>query len=156
MPLMGDLPKSRIDVSTKTFQDVGIDFGGPFVCKGTHTKSIKAYFAPFVCFASRAKHLEAVSDLTTQACIAALRRFTARPGCPAMIYTDIGSNFAGTKSEIESLKNILKNEHTDSFQAEVESDTATCSSFRRALGGLNKRCQKPFEESYGEQSADFW
>ena len=42
MPLMGDLPKSRIDVPTKTFQDVGIDFGGPFVCKGTHTKSIKA------------------------------------------------------------------------------------------------------------------
>ena len=119
MPRMGDLPKSRIDVPTKAFQDVGIEFGGPFVCKGTYTKSIKAYVALFVCFASRAVHLEAVSDLTTQACIAALRRFTARRGCPAMIYTDNGSNFAGTKTEIESLQNFLENEHADSFQAEA-------------------------------------
>ena len=119
MPLMGDLPKSRIDVPTKAFQDVGIDFGGPFICKGIHTKSVKAYLALFVCFASRAVHLKAVSDLTTQACIAALRRFTARRGCPAMIYTDNGSNFAGTKTEIESLQNILKNEHADSFQVEA-------------------------------------
>ena len=119
MPLMGDLPKSRIDVPTKAFQDVGIDFGGHFICKGIHTKSIKAYLALFVCFASRAVHLEAVSDLTTQACIAALRHFTARGERPAMIYTDNGSNFAGTKTEIESLQNILKNEHADSFQAEA-------------------------------------
>ena len=64
-------------------------------------------------------HLEAVSDLTTQACIAALRRFTARRGCPVMIYTDNGSNFAGTKAEIEALQKILKNEHANSFQAEA-------------------------------------
>ena len=119
LPLMGDLPKSRIDVPTKAFQDVGIDFGGPFACKGTRKNSEKAYLALFVCFASRAVHLEAVSDLTTQACIAALRRFTARRGCPVMIYTDNGSNFAGTKAEIEALQKILKNEHANSFQAEA-------------------------------------
>ena len=64
-------------------------------------------------------HLEAVSDLTTQACIAALSGFTARRGCPAMIYADNGSNFAGTKTEIETLQNILKKEHADSFQAKA-------------------------------------
>ena len=36
-----------------------------------------------------------------------------------MIYTDNGSNFAGTKTEIESLQNISKNEHADSFQVEA-------------------------------------
>ena len=33
MALMSDIPKSQIDVPTKTFQDVGIDSGGAFVCK---------------------------------------------------------------------------------------------------------------------------
>ena len=115
---MGNLTKSRKDVPTKTFQNVGIDFRGPFVCKGTRTKSIKTYLALSVCFAIRAVHLEAVFDLTTQACIAALRRFTAREA-KGMIYTDNGSNLAGTKSEIELLQNFLKNELSDSFQAEA-------------------------------------
>ena len=63
--------------------------------------------------------LEPISNLTTQACIAALCRSTVRRGCPASIYTENGSNFAGTKSETESLQNILKHEHAYSFQAEA-------------------------------------
>ena len=32
-PLMGDLPKERIDVPTRAFENVGLDFAGPFLCK---------------------------------------------------------------------------------------------------------------------------
>ena len=69
--LMGNLPESQIDVLTKAFHDSGTDFGCPFAFEGTHKESMKAYLALFVGFVSRAKHLEAVSDLKTQACIAA-------------------------------------------------------------------------------------
>ena len=37
---------------------------------------------------------------------------------PALIHTDNGSNFAGRYTEIQSLQNVLKNEHAVSFQGE--------------------------------------
>ena len=72
--------------------------------------------AHFVCFASKAVHIEAVSDMTTSACCAALRRFVARKGCPKTIYSDNGSNFIGTRAEISQFQTILKVEDEDYLQ----------------------------------------
>ena len=116
-PLMGDLPKQRVDIPKRSFQDVGLDFAGPFSCKTSTRSSKKAYLAIFICFASRAVHLEPVSDLTSQACIAALRRFASRRGCPDALYSDNASNFVAAQSEIKRLQQILQNEHDDSLQA---------------------------------------
>ena len=77
----------------------------------------KAYLALFVCFASKAIHLELVSDLTTNACIAALRRFTSRRGCPKKLYSDNATNFTGSQSELEKLQKILNAKYQDSLQA---------------------------------------
>ena len=63
--LMGHLPKSKITVPSKAFQHVGLDFGGPFFSRGDSKDVTKAYLALFVCFASKAVHLDTVSDLTT-------------------------------------------------------------------------------------------
>lgn len=65
---------------------------------------IKTYICLFVhvCLTTKAVHLEVVSDLITEAFIAALRRFIARQGCPALIWSDHGSNFVGAK-ELQSL-----------------------------------------------------
>ena len=115
-PLMGDLPKERVDVPTKAFESVGIDFAGPFLCRKSARNVVKSYMALFVCFASKAVHIEAVSDMTTPACSAALRRFVARRGCPKTIYSDNGSNFIGTRAEVSQLQKILKAEHEDSLQ----------------------------------------
>ena len=104
LPLMGDLPKERCNIPTRAFTDVGIDFAGPFI-----------YMAIFVCFASKAVHIEAVSDLTTAACVAAFRRFVARRGCPSVIYSDNGTNF----SDLQVLQQVLKAEHQDSLQAKA-------------------------------------
>ena len=115
-PLMEDLPKERVDVSTKAFESIGIDFAGPFLCRKSARNVVKSLMALFVCFASKAVHIEAVSDMTTPACSAALRRFVARRGCPKTIYSDNGSNFIGTRAEISQLQKILKAEHEDSLQ----------------------------------------
>ena len=110
--LMGDLPKSRITVPSSAFQHIGLDFGGPFFCRGDSKDIAKAYLALFVRFARKALHLEIVLDLTIQACIAALRRFTSRRSCPATNNSDNGSNFQGSLAELLKLKNIF-NETTE-------------------------------------------
>ena len=76
--------------------------------------SNKAYLALFVCFASKAVQLELVSDLTTNACIAALRRLTSRRGCPRKLYSDNATNFTGSQSALEKLLKILNAKYQDS------------------------------------------
>ena len=70
-----------------------------------------------MCFSSKAVHLELVSDLSTAACIAAIRRFVSRRGCPKNLYSDNGKNFVGSEKEIADLQKISRNEHCDSLQA---------------------------------------
>ena len=110
--LMGDLPSSRIEVPERAFSCVGLDFAGPLTFKNG-TECVKGYVAVFICFASNAVHLEAVSSLTSDAMVAALRRFIARRGIPSQIVSDNATNFhelvkvvragAQSYSSIESL-----------------------------------------------------
>ncbi|XP_055686030.1 uncharacterized protein LOC129791706 [Lutzomyia longipalpis] len=50
---------------------------------------------------TKAIHLELVSELTTQAFLAALDRFTARRGKPTKISSDNGTNFVGAKNALD-------------------------------------------------------
>ncbi|CAL1285000.1 unnamed protein product, partial [Larinioides sclopetarius] len=82
--LMGNLPESRVCPSM-VFQNTGLDFAGPFLIrssKGRGSRNTKSY----ICV---------VSDLTTKAFIACLKRFVARRGKPAEICCDRGTNFYG-------------------------------------------------------------
>lgn len=101
-PFMGDLPSPRVN-QVKPFQCVGVDFGGPyFVTLGKRRgiKSEKAYICLFVCFATKAIHLELVSDLSSDAFLAALRRFISRRGRCTRIFSDCGTNFVGAAREL--------------------------------------------------------
>jgi len=61
----------------------------------------KAYLCIFVCFSTKATHLEVVSDLTT-AFLNALKRFMARRDRCANLFSDNGTNFTGANSELQS------------------------------------------------------
>ena len=66
--LMGDLPKSRV-TPAKPFSSCGVDFAGPFLIrpsKGRGTKTSKGYISLFICTVTKAIHLEAVSDLSSE------------------------------------------------------------------------------------------
>ncbi|KAL4714978.1 hypothetical protein ACJJTC_003129 [Scirpophaga incertulas] len=106
--IMGDLPEARVNPS-RPFQNTGVDFTGHIflkASKGRGTKTTKGYIAVFVCMATKAIHLEVVSDLSTSAFIAALRRMAARKGTPSNIFCDNGRNLS---EQIESFsKNIKK------------------------------------------------
>ncbi|GFV13753.1 integrase catalytic domain-containing protein [Trichonephila clavipes] len=58
--------------------------------------------------ASKAVHLEIVSDLTTDAFLATLKRFVARRGKCAIISSDNAKNFVGANRGLKILHNLLK------------------------------------------------
>lgn len=102
---MSNLPKMRVCNATP-FYHMGIDFCGPFHVKEKKHRNrnkIKTYVCVFVCMAVKAVHLEVVSDLTTDGFLAALRRFAARRGIPAHIYSDNGTNFRGASNHLREL-----------------------------------------------------
>jgi hypothetical protein len=70
---------------------------------GRGHKSYKAYIALFVCMATKAVHLEVVSDLTTTAFLLAYRRFVSRRGLCAEVYSDNGTTFVGADAELRRL-----------------------------------------------------
>ncbi|XP_044764104.1 uncharacterized protein LOC123320759 [Coccinella septempunctata] len=101
-PLMRNLPPVRV-TSVKPFQCVGVDFGGPFFTTPSRSKGVrshKSYVCLFVCFATKALHLELVSDLSSSAFLAALRRFISRRGRCNKIFSDCGTNFKGASREL--------------------------------------------------------
>ena len=61
--------------------------------------------------ATKAIHLEAVSSLTTDAFLGALRRFFARRGKCSHLYSDNGTNFVGSSKQLdkEFIKAIKNN-----------------------------------------------
>ncbi|KXJ70064.1 hypothetical protein RP20_CCG024959 [Aedes albopictus] len=60
---------------------------------------------------TRAIHIELVSDLTTEAFLAALRRFTSRRGVPNRMFSDNATNFVGAQNELERLAQMFRDQH---------------------------------------------
>ncbi|XP_057337763.1 uncharacterized protein LOC130675883 [Microplitis mediator] len=97
---MGNLPRNRV-VQTRPFLNTGIDYCGPFFIKEKKHRNrgkIKVYICIFVCFATKAIHIELASDLSTETFISCLRRFFARRGRSLNLYSDNATNFTGAKN----------------------------------------------------------
>ena len=109
--LMGQLPIERLTPGP-VFDKVGVDF---VQTKYAHVRKpviIKTYVCLFVSLSVKAVHLEPVSDLTTDAFIAALRRFTSRRSKPSLILSDHGTNFIGASSELKEMYDFLDRQKT--------------------------------------------
>ena len=63
----------------------------------------KDYIVIFVCFVTKAVHIEVVTSLSTEAFLAALRRFIARRGKPRTICSDNVTNFQGAANELHAI-----------------------------------------------------
>lgn len=108
--ILSSLPKDRVSIN-RPFHATGVDFGGPLQIKSSplrNAKILKCYFAVFVCMATKAVHIELVSDLSTEAFLATLKRFISRRGNPAVIYSDNATNFLGSKNRIKELYDFFK------------------------------------------------
>ncbi|XP_038106284.1 uncharacterized protein LOC119766023 [Culex quinquefasciatus] len=111
--LMGDLPSYRVQPAPAFFH-TGVDFAGPFLIKSLtaarRPMMTKGYVSLFVCMSTRAIHLELVSSLTTDAFLAALRRFTGRRGLVNKMHSDNATNFVGSETELERLAKLFAEE----------------------------------------------
>lgn len=111
---LGQLPIERVTPGP-VFDKVGVDYAGPvmikygYACKPT---IVKAYICVFVSLSVKAVHLELVTDLTSEAFIACLKRFIARRGLPSLIWSDNGTNFVGAKRELKELYQFLQTQAT--------------------------------------------
>jgi Integrase zinc binding domain len=114
--IMGDLPEQRSRPS-RPFTHTGVDYAGPITLRmGVRgQKMIKGYIAIFICMATKAIHIEMVSDLTSKAFIAAFKRFVGRRGSSSKMYSDNGTNFVGAD---KLLKDEIKLIHSTKAEAE--------------------------------------
>ena len=117
--IMGQLLESRLNVQDYPFQTTGVDYAGPIKIKESKRRGNipihKVYIAVFTCFASKAVHLKLVTDLTTEAFMAAFRRFISRRGVCAVMYSDNGTNFVGAANKLEDLFKFLST-NTDTIK----------------------------------------
>lgn len=103
--MMGQLPAARV-TPTRPFKCSGVDYAGPIkvrTSKGRGHHAYKGYICLFVCMATKAVHIEVVSDLTTQGFLAAFKRFVSRRGHCTDIWSDNGTNFLGASKELAYL-----------------------------------------------------
>lgn len=92
--------------------------------RGRTAKTYKDYLTIFVCFATSTVHIEIITDYTTEAFIAAYKRFTTRRGICTTLQSDCGTNFVGAdhelrrrfesaSRELKELASILANYRTE-------------------------------------------
>ncbi|XP_011156998.1 uncharacterized protein LOC105194004 [Solenopsis invicta] len=112
--IMGSLPAGRVTVS-KPFSHCNVDYAGPVTIrqgKRRNSRNSKAYIAIFVCFATRGVHIEVVSDLTSEAFIAAFKRFISRRGKLSHMYSDNGITFVCARNQLKEFYNYYREQQT--------------------------------------------
>ena len=103
--IVGNLLTKRVRATRPLFI-VGVDFCGPVnVSLGIRGRRLlKMYIAVFVCFTSKAVHLELVSNLSTDSFLLSYKRFAARRSLPKEVLCDNGTNFVGASNVLKQLQ----------------------------------------------------
>lgn len=108
--IMGNLPSQRLTPDFP-FTAAAVDFAGPYLItdrRGRGCKITKCYLCLFICLKYKCMHLEAVSELSKDAFVLALKRFIARRGKPKDIWCDNGRNFVAAAKEIAQFVKLNK------------------------------------------------
>ncbi|XP_065361998.1 uncharacterized protein LOC135955572 [Calliphora vicina] len=105
-PLMGSLPKDRLTPYIRPFSYTGLDYFGPLIVT-IGRRHEKRWVALFTCLTIRAIHLEVAFDLSTDACILAIRNFINRRGLPTRLRSDNGTNFVGADKVAKRFREVF-------------------------------------------------
>ncbi|XP_053391599.1 uncharacterized protein LOC128554344 [Mercenaria mercenaria] len=85
-------PKIRVE-NAPPFTVTGVDFTGAIQTKNNTGTTSKAYICLFMCAATRAIHLEVVTDLSESTFMQALRRFVSRKSLPKVMVSDNATTY---------------------------------------------------------------
>ncbi|XP_065356198.1 uncharacterized protein LOC135950592 [Calliphora vicina] len=117
---MAVLPPERTTFS-RPFDNTGVDFAGPFDIKtyaDRGCKVTKGYVMVFVCFETKAIHLEATSEISTQAFLAAFIN-TRLLSLNGILFRQCATYGGLWEAEVKSFKMHLKRiSHSQSFTYE--------------------------------------
>ena len=91
--IMSDLPWFRITPGGAPFENMSVDYFGPFNIKFGKRQQTKAYGVIFTCLTTRAIHLELATSLNTDSYLLAFRQFISVYGQPKFVRSDNGKNF---------------------------------------------------------------
>lgn len=95
---------------SKPFENIGIDFCGPFYVRCEHDRPPKkVYVCLYACAVVRAVHLEVTESLSTKDFLLCFRRFKARRGVPSLIYFDNAAALQCAAQDVEGLSELLMN-----------------------------------------------
>ncbi|XP_073770437.1 uncharacterized protein [Danio rerio] len=111
VPKMSDLPEARLRLYKPAFYSTGVDCFGPFQIK-LGRRSEKRWGIIYKCLTTRAVHLDLIHRMDSDSFLMSLRRFIARRGTPAELYSDQGTNFKAGEKELR--------ESFDSMAAELQ------------------------------------
>ncbi|CAB0004530.1 unnamed protein product [Nesidiocoris tenuis] len=118
-----------VDLLSSAQFELRVDYAGPFnvsIAGLRGNRTMKCYICLFVCFATKAVHIETATDLSTPAFLAAYRRFVSRRGLPSDVWSDNGTNFEGAANEFKRLQSLLKDDsHRNVFSNETSKNGTT-------------------------------
>ena len=107
------LPGFRVQ-EAQPFAYTGVDFAGPLYI--VNDLDTKVWIYLYTCCVTRAVHLDIVPNLTTEAFLRSVRRFSARRGFPCRMISDNGKTF---KSASKVISVMLKDPVMQNFFAEI-------------------------------------
>ena len=97
------------------FTYTSVDFAGPIRVCGFDDVSQKAWIYVFMCYITRAAHLEATPDQSTETFLRCLKRFAVSRGLPTKFILDNGGTF---KAASKYFKDGMVKEYLTSLGAE--------------------------------------
>ncbi|XP_069178971.1 uncharacterized protein [Procambarus clarkii] len=102
------LLKKRV-VHIRPFETTGVDFTRALTLIGTKDKiPVKAYIRLFTCATISGVHLEVTPDMSAEAFIQGLRRFTSHRPCPKLMISDNGCNIVAEEACLRKIWNHPK------------------------------------------------
>ena len=104
-PMISDLPQERLSFRKPPFTMTDVGYFGP-LCVTVRRSSEKRWGFLFTCLTIRAVHLDVVPSLDTNSCVMGILRFAARRRTPSVIWSDNGTSFVGSATEL--VENIRK------------------------------------------------
>ena len=105
-PIPPALPPFRIQEQSP-FTFTGVDYAGPLYTRSNEVNKVWIHVCLFTCCATRAIHLELVSDMSTDTFIRCLKRFALRREMPRKFLSDNGKSF---KAAAIFLKRVFKDQ----------------------------------------------
>nr|XP_018913405.1 PREDICTED: uncharacterized protein LOC109041495 [Bemisia tabaci] len=150
---MGNLPQERV-TPARPFTVIGLDHCGPFKVRlQPNKKAVNLlYIVVFICFATKAVHLEITFNLTTYSFLLALQRFVSRRGIPLTIYSDQAKTFIGARNNLRQpllFENNLPAEILNYLQ-EKQVEWKFIPSYSPNFGGLWESCVKSFKHHFSK------